>query len=151
MKWGLSEQAFAILNWQSQTFGMILPSWWWNPLTILICKLVICQNVAFLLECSRWRPDNEPTTEAGPIRNWKRKNTVPHQRYYYIFIYLKTIYPGNVCWAWTCFLTNTLISIQTVSDTPGSCKCTQWTSHTGHAVAWGYVLKGTLYLSELGI
>lgn len=124
MKWRLSQQAFTTKHWQSQTFETILPRWWCNPLTIFICKLVILLKVCFLLEGSRRRQDNETTTDAEMIRNWRMRNTLPHHRYYL---------SCDVCRAWICFLTNTLSSNQTVPDTPGSCICTPWTCRTGRS------------------
>lgn len=87
IKYCVSEQAFAMIHLKSQTFEMILPSWWCNLLTMLICKLARFPQVGFLLEGSRRWPDNETTTVAGAIRNRRKKNTVPHQ-----ICYLKTFF-----------------------------------------------------------
>lgn len=94
---GFQKLYFSMKYWQSQTFDVILLSWWCNRLTILICKLVIFQKVGFLLEGSRRRQDNETTTEAKQIRNRMKRNTVPHQRYYLKTLFIQAMFAQNEC------------------------------------------------------
>lgn len=113
MKW-LWESTFCNeKHWQSQIFEMILPSWWCKRLTILV---------------------GGQETEAGQwdqYRSWTdKKQKVGKHSATSKTLFKDIINPGNVCWAWMYFLTNTLISIYTILGTPGSCKSTHCTLMT---------------------
>lgn len=94
MKWWLSEVALAMKQWQSQTFEMILPSWWCNSPYL---KNGNISEIVFLIGGQSMEAGQWDHYRTAPIRNWKTRNLEKHQRYYLKTLFIQAMFAQHEC------------------------------------------------------